>query len=190
MGNCTVAWRIAIGLFYNSTQGIKKSQMIISYPFPILYYMLMLILLMFKRTLNSLISILMVSVNNVSFSSVAVGVTVCKLFEKYSMEMNTTIDNYRCPELIYVTPLLLFLSGDIENNPGLGESNDDCLSILSQNIRSIKNKLNYVKDNWLDFDKLCFTEAHLDNLVSNDDIKLDNFPRFTVKTVHVILVVY
>lgn len=107
MGNCTVAWRMTIGLFYTGTQGIKKSQMIISYPFLILYYKFMLILLMFKRTLNSLISFLMVSVNNVSFSSVAVGVTVCKLFETYSMEMYTTIDNYLSPEVEILKTILV-----------------------------------------------------------------------------------
>lgn len=98
---------MTIGLFYTGTQGIKKSQMIISYPFLILYYKFMLILLMFKRTLNSLISFLMVSVNNVSFSSVAVGVTVCKLFETYSMEMYTTIDNYLSPEVEILKTILV-----------------------------------------------------------------------------------
>jgi hypothetical protein len=101
-------WRLVCSTMIRN--GLKKSQMVISYPFLILYCKLMLILLMFKRTLNSLISFLMVYVNNVSFSSVPVGLTVCKLFETYSMEMNTTIDNYLSPELIfeYDTHLLLF----------------------------------------------------------------------------------
>lgn len=63
------------------------------------------------------------------------------------------------------------LSGDIELNPGpqfLGHS----LSVLHVNIRSIRHKLEYIKDQFLDFDILCFTETHLDDTVLSSDIQL------------------
>ena len=54
--------------------------------------------------------------------------------------------------------LLLLLSGDIESNPGPTEN---CLSIIHSNIRSIRNKIEFIKNHLLDFDVLCFTETHL-----------------------------
>ncbi len=43
----------------------------------------------------------------------------------------------------------LTLSGDIETNPGPEASNTSCasLSIMHQNIRSIRHKLEYIRDN-------------------------------------------
>ena len=55
--------------------------------------------------------------------------------------------------------LLLLVCGDIESNPGPSEH---CLSIIHSNIRSVRNKLDFIKNNLLDFDALCFTESHLD----------------------------
>ena len=49
--------------------------------------------------------------------------------------------------------------GYIESNPG---PNEHCLSIIDSNIRSIRNKLEFVKNCFLDFDVICFTESHLD----------------------------
>ena len=57
--------------------------------------------------------------------------------------------------------LLLLETGDIEMNPG-PHINNNSLSILHSNIRSIRNKLDYITENFLDFDILCFTESHLD----------------------------
>lgn len=69
------------------------------------------------------------------------------------------LDQYFHLSLSY---FLLILCGDIELNPGpqsLGHS----LSILHLNIRSIRTKLEYIKNKFLDFDILCFTETHLDD---------------------------
>ena len=46
-------------------------------------------------------------------------------------------------------------------NPGPNIINNS-FSILHSNIRSIRNKLDYITENFLDFDILCFTESHLD----------------------------
>ena len=53
--------------------------------------------------------------------------------------------------------LLLLEAGDIEMNPGPDTINSS-LSILHSNIRSIRNKLDYITENFLDFDILSFTE--------------------------------
>ena len=71
------------------------------------------------------------------------------------------------------------MSGDVSENPGPDlesistvSGNTCSLSILHLNIRSIRNKINYIEENFNDFDILCFTETHL---VSNDDIYIEGF---------------
>ena len=50
------------------------------------------------------------------------------------------------------------------------------LSIVHANIRSLRNKLNYVTDIVEDFDIIFFLpEAHLDNSISDADIRLSGF---------------
>lgn len=71
--------------------------------------------------------------------------------------------------------LLLILSGDVEVNPG-PQIFKHSLSILHNNIRSLRNKMDYIKDNYLDFDILCFTETHLDdNILTNDIVLSETF---------------
>ena len=67
--------------------------------------------------------------------------------------------------------LLLFISGDVEINPGPSDT-PHCLYVQHSNIRSIRNKLNYIKDNFLEFNELWFTETHLDANVSTNDVLL------------------
>lgn len=73
--------------------------------------------------------------------------------------------------------MLLLLCGDVEENPG--PSNDSanldsgCVSIKHLNICSIRNKIDYITDNFPDFDILCFTETHLDVGISDADLFLD-----------------
>ena len=68
--------------------------------------------------------------------------------------------------------LLLLVSGDIESNPGQVNLREHSVSVLHCNIRSIRNKLDYIIDNFYDFECLCFTETHLDNNIANADICL------------------
>ena len=68
--------------------------------------------------------------------------------------------------------LLLLKAGDIEINPG--PEHEHCLSILHCNIRSIRHKLEYIKDSFVDFDILCFTETHLDAAVSDEFLHLSD----------------
>lgn len=74
--------------------------------------------------------------------------------------------------------LLILLAGDVPENPGpqfVNTSDVGCISILHLNIRSIRHKLEYIKDNFLDSDALCFSETHLINEIGNDFLKLDGF---------------
>ncbi len=78
-------------------------------------------------------------------------------------------------EYFLFTLKLLLLSGDIESNPGPDQHNTSCLSVMHQNIRSIRNKFEYVKDNYLDFDILCFTETHLSDTINMEHLCLDGY---------------
>ena len=65
------------------------------------------------------------------------------------------------------------MSGDVEVNPG--PTFENALDIIHLNIRSIRNKLDYLNTFIHDFDIACFTETHLDNSILDDDITLDGF---------------
>ena len=67
--------------------------------------------------------------------------------------------------------LPLLVCGDIESNPGPSEH---CLSIIHSNIRSIRNKLEFIKNNLLDFDVLCFNESHLDANINTNALLLSD----------------
>ena len=54
-------------------------------------------------------------------------------------------------------------------NPGPDTINSS-LSILHSNIRSIRNKLDYITENFLDFDILSFTESHLDANITTESL--------------------
>ena len=89
--------------------------------------------------------------NNCKLISLALKDLICSLFFKI------------------VLILLLLEAGDIEMNPGPNIINNS-LSILHSNIRSIRNKLDYITENFLDFDILCFTETHLDANITTESL--------------------
>ena len=64
------------------------------------------------------------------------------------------------------------LSGDIELNPG---PDYKALSVLHLNVRSIRNKLDYVASNLCNFDILCFTETHLTDVVPDNVLTIEGF---------------
>ena len=70
--------------------------------------------------------------------------------------------------------VLLLMCGDVESNPG-PKFPRYSISILHLNIRSTRQKIDFIKDNLLDDDILCFTESHLNEDVLTDSISLDNF---------------
>lgn len=71
--------------------------------------------------------------------------------------------------------LLLIRSGNVELNPG---PDDNSIGIMHLNIRSIRNKLEFIKENYSDFDIISFTETHLDDTVPNDKLGINNYGQF------------
>ena len=65
--------------------------------------------------------------------------------------------------------LLLLEAGDKEMNSGPDTINSS-LPILHSNIRSIRNKFDYITKNFLDFDVLCLTESHLDDNLTTESL--------------------
>ena len=74
--------------------------------------------------------------------------------------------------------IILLIAGDIHPNPGPSlnsSSSISALGIFHLNIRSLRNKLNYLSSLVDDVDILAITETHLDNSVPNSDIIVDGF---------------
>ena len=61
---------------------------------------------------------------------------------------------------------------DIHPNPG---PPFDHISIFHINIRSLRNKVDYLSDIASDYDIVCVTETHLDEYVLNSDIYIEGF---------------
>ena len=76
--------------------------------------------------------------------------------------------------------IVLLISGDVETNPGPGNTSTDqnyCLTIYHHNIRSIRNKINDIVHILQDFDIVFFTEAHLDGYIDSENILLPGFEK-------------
>ena len=72
------------------------------------------------------------------------------------------------------------ISGDVEANPGPGNTSTDqnyCLSIYHHNIRSIRNKINDRVHIVQDFAIVFFTETHLDGYIDSENILLPGFEK-------------
>jgi hypothetical protein len=54
---------------------------------------------------------------------------------------------------------------------------DKSISICNINIRSIRNKINFLQNFVDEFDIIVLTETHLDNNIENRDIELDSFDK-------------
>ena len=90
------------------------------------------------------------------------GVMLCKLFHLASFAM-----------------ALIFLSGDIELNPGFQTLKDikstRCLKIAHLNIRSLRNKTDALRLKGIDIDILTLSETWLSDSISDTEIELPGF---------------
>ena len=92
----------------------------------------------------------------------------------------------KCKCVVFTFTLhFILLVGNIESNPGphelsqsISENNhtDRCISLCNINIRSIRNKMEFLETSLNDFDILVVTETHLDNQINDSDITLHSFP--------------
>ena len=95
------------------------------------------------------------------------------LFNSFCMKFNQYLEScFLNVQFSLVLRLLLLEAGDIESNPG--PNPEHTLSVLHLNIRSIRNKIDYLKDNFIDFEVLCFSETHLDLTVSTETLSISN----------------
>ena len=79
----------------------------------------------------------------------------------------------------YLYAYNLIIAGDVELNPGPGETpvyfEDHCLSIFHGNIRSIRNKVDYISNIIEDYDIVFLTETHLDKLIFDKNIHFSGY---------------
>ena len=85
--------------------------------------------------------------------------------------------------LLFILHFILMI-GNVELNPDpetdlpssppnlVNSANNNSISLCNINIRSIRNKTNFVQHFADEFDILVITESHLDNSIQNDDIEL------------------
>ncbi len=174
MGNDVTSWRAAIGNFYNHVHGISKtytfhSSLLINYRNKAYCE----IKLLAKMIIKLIIKFLYVAI---SIQSCLVFISllnmICYLLQKnmhqssrgfYVPTHSSHYNHISILNLEYYNYLftIILQSGDIETNPGPNTNDLSCLSLVHQNIRSIRHKIEYIEDNVLDFDILCFTETHL-----------------------------
>jgi hypothetical protein len=82
--------------------------------------------------------------------------------------------------VLFIINIVLLISGDVETNPGPGNTSTDqnyCLSIYHHNIRSIRNKINDRVHIVHDFAIVFFTETHLDGYIDSENILLPGFEK-------------
>ncbi|PJE77993.1 hypothetical protein CI610_03077 [invertebrate metagenome] len=104
-----------------------------------------------------------VFLTNVLKSTIAVCVNLLKNYRKTYMS-----NNY----FLLILILLLLQHMDIESNPGPVEGE---LSVFHLNIRSVRNKLEYIENIAGEYDVICLTETHLDVEVPSSELLLDGF---------------
>ena len=90
-----------------------------------------------------------------------------------SISFILTYMGFSLPELVLI--LILMSCMDIHPNPGPNENSFSSIKILHLNIRSIRNKIDYLSDIASDYDIVCITETHLDENVQTCDLLLEGF---------------
>ena len=107
--------------------------------------------------------------------SIAFIFTYMMFFLKWAVSSTFKLLSFVFNEMVcnlYFKIVLIFLllkSGDIEMNTGPNNINNS-LYILHSNIRIIRNKFDYLTENFLDFDILCFSESHLDANITTESL--------------------
>ena len=111
------------------------------------------------------------------YFSLAIALVVCSVYNINTIGIFSEVtDVLFLSYFLLIVEILLILSGDVEKKPG-PNTFDSCLSVFHQNIRSIRNKFDYIKTNFLDYDIVCFTESKLSFDIPNDSLHLDGFDK-------------
>ncbi len=145
MGNDTLQWRAAIGNFCG-----KLHSVVLKYTFHFTFHEFYLL---WKKY--------------ISYTC-----TFCKFFLTLVTESTLNIP------FSAVVLLLVIMSGDVQQNPGPHTSDPlitTGLGVMQLNIRSIRHKLDFIKNELMDYDILCFTETHLTNLIDEATLELESY---------------
>jgi hypothetical protein len=89
---------------------------------------------------------------------------------------------------LFVLQYILII-GNVEVNPGpelinRSSVSDNSISICNINIRSARNKLDFLNnftDEFDEFDIIAVTETHLHPNISNNDIEIDSFSKNIIR---------
>ena len=152
MGNDITSWRAAIGLYNNKGQRLNKSLRYIAYPVKEMIGLFLAII----RT----ISVFLCSIRKRIFDIRLVFVLFYTLHYSLMVFYNANDMVYQSNPLhtccndwsitdynVFYSLImhnLLLLSGDVESNPGPQYNFNNCFSIMHQNIRSIRSKMEYI----------------------------------------------
>ena len=146
MGSDLVQWRTAIGCFFCRTHSCTRKQF--------KYWFL----------LKNILDTVKLLIYNVTPN-----------LNKILLLTNTKISELQF-SIIFI--ILVILSGDVETNPGpnnVDQTPAGCISMAHLNIRSIRNKIDFIQLLIADFQIACFTETHLSDNISNDHLAIDGF---------------
>jgi hypothetical protein len=81
--------------------------------------------------------------------------------------------------LLFVLQYILII-GNVEVNPGpelINHSSDNSKSICNINIRSARNKLDFLNNVTDEFDIIAIIETHLHPNINNNVIEIDSFSK-------------
>ena len=149
MGNSLEGYRSAIGMLYNCSRISSKCVLVLA---------------------DSNKNILLTNLR-------------CSLLFVSLLVLQSINPNVNVVFLVFVLDFILMI-GNVELNPGPeacisssppsldNSSNDNYISLCNINIRSIRNKTNFVQHFADEFDILVITDSYLDNSIQNDDIEL------------------
>ena len=85
--------------------------------------------------------------------------------------------------LLFVLQYILII-GNVEVNQGPeldNHSSDNSISICNINIRSARNKLDFLNNFTDEFDIIAVTQTHLHPNISNNDIEIDSFSKNIIR---------
>jgi len=179
MGNDIAQWRQEIGLHYYRNRGVNLRLTFRTTLFNVTFlkqsmtsFMLFTMhvlcnILYYVRTLNLAVFI--------SVYTLASGMSLIQTNVPTFFHDNYCIASSQLSLYIISLRFLLLLSGDIECNPG--PLSPECLTVFHLNIRSIRNKMNYIRDTFSECTHsiLCFTETHLSHDIGNDLLQIEGF---------------
>ncbi len=146
------SWRAAVGLFYNCIQGTSVTYTFKVYPLKNIhtksvYFGNYIIILLTNIVLSILLGVTAIQTCIACMTLV----NICICFSQHNKHSyindiglaqspNSKTNMLNLDYYLFLIKLIL-LSGDIQTNPGPTTEDTTCLSIMHQNIRSIRNKI-------------------------------------------------